>query len=54
MAKQPPQPKGEGMRPVIAGTVGAGVHVVRLMNFLRLAEVARWRTMFLGPGVPFE
>jgi len=54
MGKQPPQPKGEGIKPVVAGTLGAGVHVVRLMNFLRRAEVARWRTTFLGPAVPFE
>ncbi|HEX5807039.1 MAG TPA: cobalamin-dependent protein [Anaerolineales bacterium] len=37
---------------VIAGAVGECVHVAGITNFLRLAESAGWRTVFLGPAVP--
>jgi hypothetical protein len=30
------------------------VHVAGVSNFLRLAEAAGWRTVFLGPAVPIE
>jgi B12 binding domain len=30
------------------------VHVAGVMNFLRLAEAAGWRTVFLGPAVPID
>ena len=39
---------------VIAAAVGECVHVAGIMNFLRLAEVAGWKTIFLGPAVPIE
>lgn len=34
--------------------MGECVHVAGVMNFLRLAEEAGWRTVFLGPAVPIE
>lgn len=40
------------MKTVVAGAVGECVHVAGVMNFLRLAETAGWRTIFLGPAVP--
>ncbi len=39
---------------VIAGAIGECVHVAGVSNFLRLAESAGWRTVFLGPAVPPE
>ena len=42
------------MKTVVAGSVGECVHVAGVMNFLRLAEAAGWRTVFLGPAVPVE
>jgi len=39
---------------VVAGSLGECVHVAGVMNFLRLAEAAGWRTIFLGPAVPIE
>ena len=42
------------MRTVVAGALGECVHVAGVMNFLRLAESAGWRTVFLGPAVPIE
>jgi hypothetical protein len=39
---------------VVAGALGECVHVAGVMNFLRLAEEAGWRTVFLGPAVPVE
>jgi methylmalonyl-CoA mutase cobalamin-binding subunit len=41
-------------RTVVAGALGECVHVAGVMNFLRLAEAAGWRTVFLGPSVPVE
>jgi methylmalonyl-CoA mutase cobalamin-binding subunit len=37
---------------VVACALGECVHVAGVMNFLRLAEQAGWRTVFLGPAVP--
>jgi len=37
---------------VVAGALGECVHVAGVVNFLRLAEQAGWRTVFLGPAVP--
>jgi hypothetical protein len=37
---------------IIAGALGECVHVAGISNFLRLAELAGWRTVFLGPAVP--
>ncbi|CAG0932128.1 hypothetical protein TFLX_02479 [Thermoflexales bacterium] len=42
------------MKTVIAGALGECVHVAGVMNFLRLAESAGWRTIFLGPAVSIE
>jgi len=39
---------------VIAAALGECVHVAGTMNFLRLAESAGWKTVFLGPAVPIE
>jgi methanogenic corrinoid protein MtbC1 len=38
----------------VAGALGECVHVVGLLGFLRPAEAAGWRTVFLGPAVPVE
>ncbi len=38
-------------RTVVAAALGECVHVAGVMNFLRLAEAAGWRTVFLGPAV---
>ncbi len=40
------------MKTVVAAALGECVHVAGVMNFLRLAEAAGWRTVFLGPAVP--
>jgi methylmalonyl-CoA mutase cobalamin-binding subunit len=42
------------MKTVVAGAIGECVHVAGVSNFLRLAELAGWRTVFLGPAVPPE
>ncbi len=42
------------MKTVVAAALGECVHVAGVMNFLRLAEKAGWRTIFLGPAVPIE
>lgn len=42
------------MKTVIAAALGECVHVAGVSNFLRLAEAAGWRTVFLGPAVPIE
>jgi methylmalonyl-CoA mutase cobalamin-binding subunit len=39
---------------VVAAALGECVHVAGVMNFLRLAEAAGWRTVFLGPAVDTE
>jgi methylmalonyl-CoA mutase cobalamin-binding subunit len=39
-------------RTILAAALGECVHVAGVMNFLRLAETAGWRTVFLGPAVP--
>lgn len=39
---------------VVAAALGECVHVAGVMKFLRLAEAAGWRTIFLGPAVPIE
>ncbi|MGQ9667492.1 MAG: cobalamin B12-binding domain-containing protein [Anaerolineae bacterium] len=41
----------ERQRIVVAGALGECVHVAGIMNFLRLAEQAGWKTVFLGPAV---
>ena len=42
------------MKTVVAGALGECVHVAGVSNFLRLAESAGWRTIFLGPAVPID
>ncbi|MCX7855183.1 MAG: cobalamin-dependent protein [Anaerolineae bacterium] len=42
------------MKTVVAAALGECVHVAGVINFLRLAEAAGWRTLFLGPAVPVE
>jgi methylmalonyl-CoA mutase cobalamin-binding subunit len=42
------------MKTVVAGALGECVHVAGVMKFLRLAEAAGWRTVFLGPAVSVE
>ena len=44
----------EKRKTVVAGALGECVHVAGVTNFLRLAESAGWRTVFLGPAVPVE
>jgi methylmalonyl-CoA mutase cobalamin-binding subunit len=39
---------------VVAAALGECVHVAGVTKFLRLAESAGWRTVFLGPAVPVE
>ncbi len=39
---------------VIAAALGECVHVAGISNFLRLAEAAGWRTLFLGPACSIE
>jgi len=39
---------------IVAGALGECVHVAGVINFLRLAEAAGWRTVFLGPAVSVE
>jgi len=43
-----------GLGTVVAGALGECVHVAGVMNFLHLAELAGWRTVFLGPAVPVD
>lgn len=42
------------MKTVVAAALGECVHVAGISNFLRLAEAAGWRTVFLGPAVPIQ
>ncbi len=39
---------------IVAGALGECVHVAGVLNFLRLAENAGWRTVFLGPAVSIQ
>jgi len=34
---------------VVAAALGECVHVAGVMKFIRIAEEAGWRTIFLGP-----
>jgi methanogenic corrinoid protein MtbC1 len=42
------------MSTAVAGALGECVHVAGVFNFLRLAETAGWRTIFLGPAISVE
>ncbi len=44
----------DSKKTVVAAALGECVHVAGVMNFLRLAEAAGWRTVFLGPAVAIE
>jgi methylmalonyl-CoA mutase cobalamin-binding subunit len=44
----------DSRKTVVAGALGECVHVAGVTNFLRLAESAGWRTIFLGPAVSIE
>jgi hypothetical protein len=39
---------------VVAAALEECVHVAGVVNFLRLAEIAGWRTVFLGPAVSIQ
>jgi len=41
-------------RTVIAGSIGECVHIAGVINFLHLAEIAGWRTVFLGPAISIK
>ncbi len=40
------------MKTVVAAALGECVHIAGVLSFLRLAEAAGWRTIFLGPATP--
>ena len=42
------------MKTVVAAALGECVHVAGVANFVRLAEAAGWRAIFLGPAVSIE
>jgi methylmalonyl-CoA mutase cobalamin-binding subunit len=42
------------IKTIVAGALGECVHVAGVSNFLRLAEQAGWRTVFLGPAVSID
>jgi hypothetical protein len=42
------------VKTVVAAALGECVHVAGVSNFLRLAETAGWKTIFLGPAVSPE
>jgi methylmalonyl-CoA mutase cobalamin-binding subunit len=42
------------VKTVVAAALGECVHVAGIMKFLRLADEAGWRTIFLGPAVPIS
>ncbi|MFM8321395.1 MAG: cobalamin B12-binding domain-containing protein [Chloroflexota bacterium] len=42
------------MNTVVAAALGECVHVAGVTNFLRLAQAAGWRTVFLGPAASIE
>ncbi len=42
------------MKTVVAAALGECVHVAGVANFLRLAEIAGWRAIFLGPATPIQ
>lgn len=42
------------MKTIVAAALGECVHVAGVLSFLRLAEAAGWRTVFLGPATPAD
>ncbi|HZW04498.1 MAG TPA: cobalamin B12-binding domain-containing protein, partial [Anaerolineaceae bacterium] len=47
-------PNPQKTKTVVAAALGECVHVAGVSKFLRLAELAGWRAVFLGPAVPVE
>lgn len=45
---------GTSQGTIVAGALGECVHVAGVMNFLRLAEQAGWRTVFTGPATSIQ
>ena len=43
--------KENKQKTVIACAIGECVHVAGVNRFLRLADIAGWRTVFLGPAI---
>ncbi len=41
-------------RTIVAAALGECVHVAGVLNFLRIAETAGWRTIFLGPATSID
>ncbi len=39
---------------IVAAALGECVHIAGVINFLRLAELAGWKTIFLGPAVSIQ
>ena len=46
------EPMNTASKTIVAAALGECVHVAGVINFLRLAELAGWRTVFLGPATP--
>ena len=46
--------RSEDPKVVIGAALGECVHVAGVMRFLELAELAGWKTIFLGPATPVE
>jgi methylmalonyl-CoA mutase cobalamin-binding subunit len=46
--------KNRSSKTVVAAALEECVHVAGVTKFLRLAEAAGWRTIFLGPATPIE
>ena len=44
----------ENGKTVVAAALGECVHVAGVMKFLRIAEEAGWKTVFLGPSVSID
>lgn len=44
----------ESKKTVVAAALGECVHVAGVIKFIRIAEEAGWRTIFLGPAVSIE
>jgi methylmalonyl-CoA mutase cobalamin-binding subunit len=45
---------GPMQKTIVAAALGECVHVAGVLKFLRLAESAGWRTVFLGPAVTID
>ncbi len=45
---------GRKKKVFVAGAIGEDVHVAGMINFLKLAEMEGYKTIFLGPAVPIK